>query len=136
MCLVLRCFNFFRMFPSTIKSLRSPSAKPFNGNHKNLCWVTETCVTIKYMTRDEWGWICSPLIITLVQLLCYIRPDLKSSYALGIKKSLKIFQLTSDLFSAFVHAWNMLHMCIYVLDIIIMHISPQWFTKQIFHDWA
>lgn len=27
------------------------------SNHKNLCWVTKTCVTIKYTTRDGWGWI-------------------------------------------------------------------------------
>lgn len=47
---------------------------PLNYNHKNLCWVTKTCVTIKYMTRDEWGWISSSLIITLVQLWWYIYP--------------------------------------------------------------
>lgn len=47
MCLVLEVFNSAACFSPTRRHL----------NHENLCRATETCVAIKCMTRDEWGWI-------------------------------------------------------------------------------
>lgn len=121
------------------------TAAPFNSNHKNLCWVTRTCVTIKYMTRDEWGWISSCLKITLVQQHSPSSQHTNSPYALfGIKTIFKDISTDVKFISRSRACLKYVHMCIYVLDIIIMHISPaflfslerKWLKKQIFHDWA
>lgn len=97
--------------------------------------------------RDEWGWICS----TLDDYSCAVVSSDSSNFGTftqfrkkrrnpathssRIRQTFKdILQVTLNFLLAFIHAWNMLQMCIYVPDIIIMHIfySTRRFKKQIF----
>lgn len=129
---------------STITSFLLRRLSPLVG--KNLCWVTKTCVTIKYMTRDGWGWICSILddyscaaeFWNSSRLFTQFRKkknEILPRILVVLRQTFKdILQVTLNVFLAFMHAWNMLQMCICRPDIIIMHIfySTKRFKKQIF----
>lgn len=130
-------------------SVTGSQAGCFRSCSLRRCWTAITRIYVeeqkhvlplniwREMNEGGFGFLFR-LVITLVQP--HSPTFTESSYALafGIKgKSWRISQVTSNLFHVFVHAWNMLHMCTYALDIIITpHFSNfrrrRWFTKRHF----
>lgn len=141
-------FGTWRLPPSpAFFSAVSPRSSAIG---KNLCWVTKTCVTIRYMTErrmrvdlfsSRWLFLCSrvlkqqPVVHPVPQKKNKILPRI----LVVLKQTFKdILQVTLNVFLASVHAWNMLQMCIYRPDIIIMHIfySTKDLRSRFFKHWA